>query len=82
MIIQMQGTSLLVNPTIDSTFADGSTGRGYTTLNNVGYYEFRQVVAVSITSVIPNIYRTLDLDRALIWCTLMTTPYLQAFKLS
>jgi uncharacterized repeat protein (TIGR01451 family) len=49
MIIQMQDATF--NSTDSVSFGNGSTGRGYTALNNTGKFEFKRVTAVSATSV-------------------------------
>ncbi|MES2942288.1 MAG: hypothetical protein V4772_05405, partial [Pseudomonadota bacterium] len=44
MILQMQDAQ--INNTNSIAYGDGSTGRGWTALNNTGIYEFRRVASV------------------------------------
>ncbi|WP_155300428.1 MULTISPECIES: DUF11 domain-containing protein [Deinococcus] len=56
LLIQMQDADInpaggpLTNTSV-TTYGDGSTGRGYTALNNTGRYEFAVVTAVSGTAI-------------------------------
>ncbi len=49
MVIQMQDA--FINNGNSVAYGDGTTGRGWTALNNAGRYEFRRVVSVAGTNV-------------------------------
>ncbi len=49
MVIQMQDA--LINNANSIAYGDGSTGRGWSNLNNAGIYEFRRVASVAGASI-------------------------------
>jgi hypothetical protein len=58
MLIQMQGSDY--NPTNTNSYGDGVSGRGFTTLKNVGTYEIRQIISVVDSTTVQ-----LDFDSAI-----------------